>query len=68
MSDLSYAATLAWQIGAAEAGAARAPFLEPRHLLIGICSLEKLPAAPPAQLDLPPEARAERARGCQEGP
>ena len=47
MPDSSYSATLAWEIAAAEAGAAGSPFLGPEHLLIGICSLEKLLAAPP---------------------
>jgi ATP-dependent Clp protease ATP-binding subunit ClpC len=58
VDEPSYPATRAWQMAAAEAGAASHPFLEPEHLLIGICSLEKLLAAPPDRLALPPEARA----------
>ncbi|MCL5966186.1 MAG: ATP-dependent Clp protease ATP-binding subunit [Deltaproteobacteria bacterium] len=41
MSKLSAAAGLAWQIAAGEAAAARHPFIEREHLLIGVCSLHK---------------------------
>ena len=42
MKELSIGANLAWQIAAGEAAAAQHPFIEPDHLLIGICSLEKV--------------------------
>ena len=42
MKKLSLGATLAWQIAAQEAAASRHQFIEPEHLLIGICSLEKI--------------------------
>ena len=42
MTDLSRAANFAWQVAAQEAAAAKFEFIEPEHILIGICSLEKL--------------------------
>ncbi len=41
MARLSPAASLAWQIAASEAAAARHPTIEREHLLIGLCSLNK---------------------------
>lgn len=41
MTELSFSANLAWQLSAQEAAAARSEFIEPQHILIGICSLEK---------------------------
>ncbi len=41
MPGLSAAAGMAWRIAAAEAAAARHPFIEREHLLIGLCSLHK---------------------------
>ena len=42
MTSLSFSANLAWQLSAQEAAAARSEFIEPQHILIGICSLEKI--------------------------
>jgi ATP-dependent Clp protease ATP-binding subunit ClpC len=42
MTDLSVAAAWAWQFAAREAGIAHHQFIEPEHILIGICSLEKV--------------------------
>jgi len=42
MTELSFSANLAWQLAAQEAAAARSEFIEPEHILIGICSLEKI--------------------------
>lgn len=42
MTSLSFSANLAWQLSAQEA--ARSEFIEPAHILIGICSLEKFSA------------------------
>jgi len=42
MTELSFSANLAWQLAAQEAAAARSEFIEPPHILIGICSLEKI--------------------------
>ena len=42
MGDLSTGAMMAWQVAAAEALALESEFIEPAHLLIGICSAEKL--------------------------
>ena len=44
MTELSFSANLAWQLSAQEAAAARSEFIEPPHILIGICSLEKFSA------------------------
>jgi ATP-dependent Clp protease ATP-binding subunit ClpC len=41
MPRLSAAAALAWQVAASETAAARHPFIEREHLIIGICSLNK---------------------------
>ncbi|GAB4361785.1 MAG: ATP-dependent Clp protease ATP-binding subunit [Deltaproteobacteria bacterium] len=41
MARLSPAASLAWQVAASEAAAARHPAIEREHLLIGLCSLNK---------------------------
>lgn len=53
MPDLSPGAVIAWQIAAAEASHAKHQFIEKEHLLIGICSLEKLlmPGALEEELD-----------------
>lgn len=40
--EISIGARLAWQIAAMEAGTAQHRFIEREHLLIGICSLEKV--------------------------
>jgi ATP-dependent Clp protease ATP-binding subunit ClpC len=42
MTELSFSANLAWQLAAQEAAVARSEFIEPEHILIGICSLEKI--------------------------
>lgn len=42
MTELSDGVDFAWQIAAYEAATARSQFIEPEHLLIGICSLEKI--------------------------
>ena len=42
MIELSLSANLAWQLSAQEAAVARSEFIEPQHILIGICSLEKI--------------------------
>ena len=42
MTELSLPANFAWQVAAQEAAAAQFEFIEPEHILIGICSLEKL--------------------------
>jgi ATP-dependent Clp protease ATP-binding subunit ClpC len=56
MTELSVPANLAWQLAAQEAAAAQFEFIEPEHILIGVCSLEKLIAlADETQLD--PAAR-----------
>ncbi|MCX6083094.1 MAG: ATP-dependent Clp protease ATP-binding subunit [Chloroflexi bacterium] len=41
MNNHSIGLNLAWQIAAAEAGAAGQPTIEKEHLIIGICSLKK---------------------------
>jgi len=42
MTELSFSANLTWQLAAQEAAAARSEFIEPQHILMGICSLEKI--------------------------
>ena len=42
MTELSLPANLAWQLAVQEAAAAQFEFIETEHILIGICSLEKL--------------------------
>jgi ATP-dependent Clp protease ATP-binding subunit ClpC len=42
MKKLSFAASAAWQISAQEAAAGKHSLIETEHLLIGICSLEKI--------------------------
>jgi len=42
MTELSFSVNLAWQLAAQEAAAARYGFIEPQHILMGICSLEKV--------------------------
>ena len=42
MTELDPFAKLAWQVAAQEAAATKFEFIEPEHLLIGICSLAKL--------------------------
>jgi ATP-dependent Clp protease ATP-binding subunit ClpA len=41
MSDISIGLDLAWQIAVAEAALSRHELIEPAHLCIGLCSLEK---------------------------
>ena len=56
MTEVDPFAKLAWQLAAQEAAAAHFEFIEPEHILIGICSLEKLdeskidPISPDASL------------------
>jgi len=45
MSELSVGATAAWEYAAGEAAYGRHQFIEREHLLMGICSLEKVLAA-----------------------
>jgi ATP-dependent Clp protease ATP-binding subunit ClpC len=42
MTELSFGAKLAWKVSAQEAAAGIHPLIESEHLLIGICSLEKI--------------------------
>ena len=56
MTELSLSANLAWQLAAQEAAASRSRFIEPEHILIGICSLEKL-LMPEAEAELDPPSR-----------
>jgi ATP-dependent Clp protease ATP-binding subunit ClpC len=42
VAQLTKAARMAWEIGAAEAARARHPFIEREHLVIGLCSLRKV--------------------------
>jgi ATP-dependent Clp protease ATP-binding subunit ClpC len=42
MKQLSFAASTTWQISAQEAAAGKWLYIEPEHLLMGICSLEKI--------------------------
>jgi ATP-dependent Clp protease ATP-binding subunit ClpC len=42
MNQLSFAASVAWQISAHEAAAGNHPLIEADHILLGICSLEKI--------------------------
>jgi ATP-dependent Clp protease ATP-binding subunit ClpC len=42
VKELSVGARLAWQIAAGEAGAAMHKYIEKEHILLGICSLEKI--------------------------
>lgn len=65
MTELSISANLAWQLAAQEAAAARSKFIEPEHVLIGICSLEKVLSEsdeakldPPSQQELQSEQEA----------
>ncbi len=53
MSELTPAASLAWKIAAAEAGASRHEFIERGHFLIGLLSLEKVIHDAPPGLELP---------------
>jgi len=55
MDELSLSATLAWQVAAGESAASRYQFIEKEHLLIGICSLEKM-LGPEREAGLDPEA------------
>jgi ATP-dependent Clp protease ATP-binding subunit ClpC len=52
MTRLSVGASLAWRIAASEAGAAKHQCIEKEHLLIGICSLEKVLRLGGAEFDL----------------
>ena len=45
MKDLSIGARMAWRISAIEAAIAKHQFIEKEHILIGICSLEKILAS-----------------------
>ncbi len=42
MTELSFSAYLVWQLAAQEAAASQFEFIDPVHILIGICSLEKI--------------------------
>jgi ATP-dependent Clp protease ATP-binding subunit ClpC len=42
MNELSFAAYAAWQLSAQEAATSKYPMIETEHLLIGVCSLEKI--------------------------
>jgi len=42
MDELSTSVKIAWQIAAQEAASSRSIYIEPEHILIGLCSLEKL--------------------------
>jgi hypothetical protein len=53
MPDLSEGVQAAWQTAAAEVVELRHDLLEPLHLFIGICSIEKLLSADEAQEKLP---------------
>jgi ATP-dependent Clp protease ATP-binding subunit ClpC len=59
MKNLSVGARLAWNIAAAEAQAARHEFITPAHLLIGLLSLDKIPADGCAEFGLTAENREE---------
>ena len=71
MSKLSIGAMQAWQVAAGEAVAAGHEFIDPEHLLIGVCSLDKWlksgvaaePQAREAAL-VERDAVAEALRGC----
>ncbi|MFZ5818904.1 MAG: hypothetical protein ACOYYJ_03295 [Chloroflexota bacterium] len=39
MTDLSFPAELSWQLAAQEAAIAKHQYIQPGHLLVGICSL-----------------------------
>jgi hypothetical protein len=54
MTSFSFSVNLAWQLSAREASAAWSEFIEPPHILIGICSLEKFSAQ---DEELSPSAR-----------
>ncbi|MBN2147210.1 MAG: ATP-dependent Clp protease ATP-binding subunit [Anaerolineales bacterium] len=56
MKGLSFTASAAWQISAQEAAAGKHPLIEVEHLLIGICSLEKIQLSGAAN-DLDPLSR-----------
>ena len=56
MAELSVGASLAWQIAAGEAGAARHQFIEKEHVFIGILSLEKVVALGREQAGFDPQA------------
>ena len=57
MPDLSAGVQVAWQFAGAEAVQSRHELIEPMHLFIGVCSVEKL-LQPEAQqkLQIPSEA------------
>jgi len=57
MHVLSVGANLAWQIAAAEAGAASHQYIEKEHIFIGICSLEKILMLSPEESGLKPQDR-----------
>lgn len=56
MKPLSVGLTVAWQIAADEAGAARHQFIEKEHVFIGICSLEKVIMLGPEKTQLTKQA------------
>ncbi len=59
MPDLSIGLEFVWQIAATEAAAARREFIEPAHLFIGLCSLEKaLHSEQQKQTGIPADALA----------
>ena len=57
MKNLSIGTTIAWQIAAMEAGAARFQFIEAEHIFTGICSLEKVLKLSPEESGLNSQAR-----------
>jgi hypothetical protein len=58
MPARSYALDIVWQFAAEEALKAGAPHIEPVHLLMGVCSVEKLFSADLSKLELTPYALA----------
>jgi ATP-dependent Clp protease ATP-binding subunit ClpA len=62
VSELTPAASLAWKIAAAEAGAARHEFIELGHFVIGLLSLEKVVHDAPPDLALPQQVKDAVAR------
>jgi ATP-dependent Clp protease ATP-binding subunit ClpC len=58
MQELSFAASVAWQLSAQEAAAGKQALIEAEHILCGICSLEKIQYGGAAN-DLDPLSRKE---------
>jgi ATP-dependent Clp protease ATP-binding subunit ClpC len=50
MKGLSVGASLAWQIAATEAGAAKHQYIEKEHMMTGVLSLEKVPGGENAEI------------------